>query len=150
MQKIELLLNASLSSAPSKDLLNIGLQICDRLIDINEVMHILSVKRTTFFKGIKNGVFPEPIRFTKRVVRWRLSDVMAVVGQVKPFAPNMSAANDTDPVLLADSAPPSSARKSHQTPLLAKLEDRKRELLANAAPSKVRAQVPIKRRITNN
>lgn len=58
MQKIELLLNNSLFPQPPIESIGLGLQISDRLIDINEVMSIFSVKRTTLYKGIKNKVFP--------------------------------------------------------------------------------------------
>ena len=145
MQKIELLLNNYLFPPRPIESIGLGLQISDRLIDIHEVMSIFSVKRTTLYKGIKNKIFPEPIRFSKRMVRWRLSDVMAVIGQSKPFIPIMPAANEITPVARfkpsiqeVTEAPPSLELK--------KLEDRKRELLANATPLKSRAQLPVKRR----
>ena len=149
MQKIELLLNNYLFPPRPIESIGLGLQISDRLIDIHEVMSIFSVKRTTLYKGIKNKVFPEPIRFSKRMVRWRLSDVMAVVGQSKPFIPNMPAANDISPIAHFKSTTPelSGAPPSLK---LKKLEDRKRELLANATPLKSRAQLPVKRRYSGS
>lgn len=95
MQKIEFVLNTSLLATVSNEALNTGLQICDQLIDIDEVMRILTVKRTSLYKGMKSGVFPEPMRFSRRMVRWRLSDVMAVVMQSNPFIPNLPATNDS-------------------------------------------------------
>lgn len=155
MQKIEFVLNTSLLATTPNEVLNPGLQICDQLIGIQEVMHILSVKRTSLYKGMKNGVFPEPMRFTQRIVRWRLSDVMAVVGQSKPFTPNLPAANDAGTVSHTSFAAEHSNSTQHSstTPRslhLEKLEERKRELLANATSSKPRAQIPIRRRIPKN
>lgn len=152
MQKIELFLNTSMLAPKPNEPLNTGLQICDQLIGINEVMHILSVKRTSLYKGMKNGVFPEPMRFSQRMVRWRLSDVMAVVGQSKPFIPNLLAANDSRAVSHANatadnSQPTQGSSKNLQSPTLEKLQERRRELLANATPSNSRAQIPVRRRI---
>ena len=149
MQKIELLLNNALFPQPPIESIGLGLQISDRLIDINEVMSIFSVKRTTLYKGIKNKFFPEPIRFSKRMVRWRLSDVMAVVGQSKPFIPNMPATNDIAPIAHFKSTPPE-INEVPSSLKLKRLEDRKRELLANATPLKSRAQLPVKRRYSGS
>lgn len=153
MQKIEFVLNTSLLAPPSNETLHTGLQICDQLIDINEVMRILSVKRTSLYKGMKSGVFPEPIRFSKRMVRWRLSDVMAVVVQSNPFIPNLPATNDSRIISHTRAATEDSKSTPHSsTPQksshLEKLEERRRELLANAISPKSRAQLPIRRRIS--
>ncbi|QXZ08378.1 AlpA family phage regulatory protein [Comamonas sp. Y33R10-2] len=161
MQKIEFLLSTSLLTPASNEALNSGLQSFDQLIGIDEVMRILSVKRTSLYKGMKNGVFPEPMRFSKRMIRWRLTDVMAVVRQSKPFIPNPLAANDSKAVCCASGTPEHSKStlyskstlhsiSAHKSQHLEKLEERRLELLANVTSSKLRAKVPIKRHIPKN
>lgn len=151
MQKIEFLLSTSLLTPASNEALNSGLQSFDQLIGIDEVMRILSVRRTSLYKGMKNGVFPEPMRFSQRMIRWRLSDVMAVVGQSKPFIPKLPAANDFKDVSHASTTmdPAKSTQNASVTSKslhLEKLEERRRELLANVNLSKSRAQIPMRHR----
>jgi prophage regulatory protein len=42
-----------------------------------DVSNILGIQRRTLFRWISEGAFPPPIRFNRRVVRWREEVVLA-------------------------------------------------------------------------
>jgi len=44
---------------------------------------IIPVCKTTFWKGIKTGIFPAPIKLSPRVAVWRASDIYALVKEAK-------------------------------------------------------------------
>lgn len=43
------------------------------------VLAFLAIGKTAFYQGIKNGIFPEPIKLTKRTSVWRASDIRKIV-----------------------------------------------------------------------
>ena len=51
----------------------------DRLIKINEVIEILGIGESTFWNGIRIGIFPKPVKFGTRTARWPLSQIMGLV-----------------------------------------------------------------------
>jgi predicted DNA-binding transcriptional regulator AlpA len=51
----------------------------DRLLKDRECCTYLNVSRPTWWKGVKQGRFPKPIKLTERTTRWRLSDVLALI-----------------------------------------------------------------------
>jgi hypothetical protein len=63
----------------------------DRLIRLSNIIGnkkanppiepLVPVCKTSWLLGIKNGIYPQGIRLSPRVVLWRLSDVMAIVNR---------------------------------------------------------------------
>lgn len=49
---------------------------------IGEAMTVLAVSRSTFLAGVKNGLYPKPVKLSKRCSGWR-------VGDIKECAENM-------------------------------------------------------------
>jgi len=45
------------------------------LIRISEVCELVGVSRTTIYRWITEGEFPEPVRLSKYAVRWRIDEV---------------------------------------------------------------------------
>ena len=145
MQPNQIIKNTPVPRIPSNDDLHAGLRVSDRLIKIKEVMLILSIKKTTLYAGMQKGIFPQPIRFNKRLIRWRLSEIMEIIGKAQIPIPQLPASNDE---LMHFDAPTSSPinTRSAKSPLLDSLEMRKRELQATGGIQQLRARIPIKRR----
>lgn len=40
---------------------------------------LIDVCKATWYKGMKDGIYPQGIRMSPRVVMWRLSEVLALV-----------------------------------------------------------------------
>lgn len=47
-----------------------------RLLRLPEVLRIYPVSRSTWYAGIKGGIYPEPVRLSSRVVAWYEDDIM--------------------------------------------------------------------------
>ncbi len=47
----------------------------DERIRLPEVLKIIHVGKTTWYRGIKNGIYPEGKHISKRAVGWLLSDI---------------------------------------------------------------------------
>nr|WP_086493269.1 AlpA family transcriptional regulator [Novosphingobium panipatense] len=56
----------------------------DRLIRLNDVLHITGLSRSTLYRKIDEGTFPKQIRIAARCTAWRESDVIAWVGDPRP------------------------------------------------------------------
>lgn len=50
----------------------------ERLLKDTECSKIVGVCRATWWNGVRDGFFPEPVRLTPRTTRWRQSDVYAL------------------------------------------------------------------------
>lgn len=53
----------------------------DRLLRLREVLERLSLGRTRWLEGVAEGYYPAPVRLAERTVRWRLSDIAALIDQ---------------------------------------------------------------------
>lgn len=53
----------------------------DRLLGIDQVLVLVPIGRSTWWKGVKNGTLPQPVRIGGRTF-WRHSDVMSVISGV--------------------------------------------------------------------
>jgi predicted DNA-binding transcriptional regulator AlpA len=50
----------------------------ERLVALNDILHPrgpIAVARSTWWKGVKEGRFPQPIYLGARLPRWRWSDI---------------------------------------------------------------------------
>ncbi len=50
----------------------------DRLLRVPQVLNILGISRSTFYAGIKKGVFPAPLKISSRTSVWPHSQIRAV------------------------------------------------------------------------
>lgn len=54
------------------------------------VQGVIPVGRTTWWKGVKSGRFPSPIKLSPGVAAWRVADIRALIEQMpgpEPAAP---------------------------------------------------------------
>ena len=40
---------------------------------------IIPVSKTTWYDGIKNGIYPEPVRLSERSSAWRVEDIRELI-----------------------------------------------------------------------
>jgi prophage regulatory protein len=50
-----------------------------QLLRLREVLLHVPCGKTTFYKGIKLGLFPAPVRLGKRTIAWRESEIKAAI-----------------------------------------------------------------------
>ena len=48
----------------------------ERLLRVKEVASLIGVSRSTIYRMVEAGQFPQPIRIGPRASRWRLSEVL--------------------------------------------------------------------------
>jgi prophage regulatory protein len=62
------------------------------LLRLPQVLKVFPVARTTWWRGIKDGRFPRPVRLGPRSVAWRASDIRELIerlgrGEAAPVSP---------------------------------------------------------------
>ncbi|WP_024692769.1 helix-turn-helix transcriptional regulator [Pseudomonas syringae] len=62
-------------------------QNIDRLLRLDEVLHITGLGRNTVYRRIREGSFPKQVRIGPNSVAWRQSDIAR-------WVKNLSASND--------------------------------------------------------
>lgn len=45
------------------------------LLTLEEVLHVVRLSRSTWFRGVRDGHYPKPIPMTSRKKLWRASDI---------------------------------------------------------------------------
>lgn len=51
----------------------------ERFLKLREVLSIIPVSRSTWYLGIRKGIYPKPVKIGKRASAWRLSDIQKLV-----------------------------------------------------------------------
>jgi prophage regulatory protein len=62
-------------------------ELPDQLVRIAKIIGpngIIPVCRSTFYQGIRDGIYPPPLKLGKRVSAWRLSELLRVVQNERP------------------------------------------------------------------
>ena len=49
---------------------------------LTEVLKIIPVGKSTWWEGIKHGVYPRPVRLSKRAVAWKVVDIQALIQKI--------------------------------------------------------------------
>lgn len=49
------------------------------LLRLPQVLALVPVSRATWWKGVRNGNFPKPVKLGPRTTCWRASDVLALI-----------------------------------------------------------------------
>ena len=68
-------LGATTGSAPN---IPAALHLPGRHMKLPEVLRIIPVSRSTWYDGVKSGMYPKPARISKRRVAWSESDILAL------------------------------------------------------------------------
>lgn len=51
----------------------------DALIRLPDVLRLFPVGKSTWWEGVKNGIYPKPVELGPRARAWRLSDVLTLI-----------------------------------------------------------------------
>ncbi|MHA1539813.1 MAG: helix-turn-helix transcriptional regulator [Alphaproteobacteria bacterium] len=46
-----------------------------------EVLKVFPVSRSTFWKGVKDGRYPKPVKLSERTTAWRIEDIQALIAE---------------------------------------------------------------------
>lgn len=49
------------------------------LLRLNQVLSVFPVSRSTWFAGVKNGRFPQPVKIGPRTTAWRVGDIRELI-----------------------------------------------------------------------
>lgn len=79
----------------------------EKLLTAAEVYSLLNIGRSTWYDGVKQGIFPSPVRLGERCVRWLASDIEKLLHDAKD-APSKPLQNRGRPGMRM--------RKNHRTP----------------------------------
>lgn len=50
-----------------------------RRLRLNEVLKLIPVSRSTFYAGIKAGIYPKPIKLGARISVWKTSEILPLL-----------------------------------------------------------------------
>ena len=54
----------------------------DMLVRIDKIVGpegLIPISRSAFYQGIKEGIYPKPVRLGKRTSAWRMSELMLII-----------------------------------------------------------------------
>jgi prophage regulatory protein len=51
----------------------------DKLLRLPEVLNRVQLSRSTWYSGIRAGIFPKPVKLTERTSGWKESQINALV-----------------------------------------------------------------------
>lgn len=61
--------------------MNTTTQPAETFLRLPQVLERIPVSRSGFWKGVKEGRFPQPVKLSPRVTVWKASDVQAYIEQ---------------------------------------------------------------------
>lgn len=44
-----------------------------------QVLAVFPVSKTSWYRGIENGVYPQPVQLSARTVAWRVDDIRSLI-----------------------------------------------------------------------
>jgi prophage regulatory protein len=54
----------------------------DKLLRLSQIIpEILPISKTSWWNGVKSGIYPQPVKLGPRTTAWRESDVMRIVSK---------------------------------------------------------------------
>ena len=62
----------------------------DAYLRLNQVLKIIPISRSTWYRGMKAGIYPKQVRLSHRVAAWRESEVRRCLDRLNAFASQSS------------------------------------------------------------
>ncbi len=50
-------------------------------IRLKHILQLIDISKSTWWKGVKDGRFPQPVRFGSRLTMWRAEDIRRLIEQ---------------------------------------------------------------------
>lgn len=54
----------------------------DRLLRLRDVLEIIPVGKTSWYKGVKSGIYPAPYKLGDRMTVWRASEIYSFINSI--------------------------------------------------------------------
>jgi prophage regulatory protein len=54
----------------------------ERILRLKQVVEITNISKSTIWRWVKEGTFPQPTKITNRVTVWKSSDIDAYIASV--------------------------------------------------------------------
>lgn len=54
----------------------------DRLLRLHQVLEIIPVGKSSWWKGVREGKYPQPVKLGQRTTCWRLSDIERLIKEL--------------------------------------------------------------------
>jgi prophage regulatory protein len=52
----------------------------DRLLRLNQIVpHLLPISKTSWWNGVKKGIYPKSVKLGPRTTAWRESEILAII-----------------------------------------------------------------------
>ena len=51
----------------------------DKLFKLEEVLQHVPVSRSTWLRGVKSGLYPEPVKVSIKLIFWRAADIVKLL-----------------------------------------------------------------------
>ncbi|MGX9365935.1 helix-turn-helix transcriptional regulator [Desulfoplanes sp. PS50] len=51
----------------------------DGLLRASEVLQYLPIRKSTWWAGVRSGIYPQPVRLSRRTVAWRATDIRHLI-----------------------------------------------------------------------
>lgn len=51
----------------------------DKLMRLSDVLEMYPVSKSSWWQGVKDGRYPEPVKLGPRMTAWRLSDISQLI-----------------------------------------------------------------------
>lgn len=58
----------------------------DRFLRINQVLKIFPVAKSTWWLGVKKGIYPKGVKLSERTTAWRESEIQALIERLSSEA----------------------------------------------------------------
>lgn len=71
-------------------------QAIEKYLRLKQVLEIIPVSRSTWYRGMKSGRYPRPDKLSERISGWRLSEIVAL-GAWLHNSPSQHHANPCNP-----------------------------------------------------
>jgi len=53
----------------------------EAFLRLPQVLELFPVSRSTWWRGVKDGIFPQPVKLTPRTTAWRLEDIQELISR---------------------------------------------------------------------
>ena len=53
----------------------------NRLLRLKTVLQLIPVSKSSWYEGMKIGIYPKPVKLSARIVAWREKDIRALIEQ---------------------------------------------------------------------
>jgi predicted DNA-binding transcriptional regulator AlpA len=51
-------------------------------VRLGQVLNVVPVSKSTWWDGVKNGIYPQPVKLSPRTTAWRVEDIRKLIGEI--------------------------------------------------------------------